>query len=321
MSRHESKYSSPSIPSLLSIALSIAALKDFSPFKNYNRVGMKTAMAGLIMMAAVIAPPQIVKAQETSLEIVTINGQGFTLNLVGSIINQLPENVRNQPIDVYYNSVVDDIVDTKLTADAARNSGLADNPLLREIAERAYDRVIAEAWLNDALNSRITDDMINQSYNDLVADTASRTETRARHILLDTQDQALAAISRLDAGEDFAALAKELSTGPSGPNGGELGYFRRGAMVPSFEVASFDIDIGAYSKAPVQTQFGWHVIKVEDRRVADAPALADVRDQLRSSISVKIAGAIIADLRAKADIDRMSLDDVRAAEEARQSGN
>ena len=278
-------------------------------------------LTGMAMAMAVAASPVPVMAQETSLEVLTINGQGFTLNLVGSIINQLPDNVRNQPIDVYYDSVIDDIVDTKLTANAAREQGLADNPLLKEIAERAYDRVIAEAWLNDALNSRITDDMINQSYNDLVADTASRTETRARHILLDNQDDALAAIKRLDGGEDFAALAKELSTGPSGPNGGELGYFRRGAMVPSFEVASFALEIGAYSQEPVQTQFGWHVIKVEDRRVADAPPLAEVRDQLRSSISVKIAGSIIADLRAKADIERLSLDDVRAAETARQSGN
>ena len=261
------------------------------------------------------------KPQDTSLEVLTINGEGFSLNLVGSIINQLPENVRNQPIDVYYNSVIDDIVDTKLTANAAISSGLAENPLLKEIAERAYDRVIAEAWLNDALNKRINEDMITQSYNDLVADTESRTETRARHILLDSKDAAMDAIKRLNDGEDFTALAKELSTGPSGPNGGELGYFRRGAMVPSFELASFAMDVGTYSKEPVQTQFGWHVIKVEDRRVADAPALAEVRDQLRSSISVKIAGSIIAELRSKAEISRLSLDDVRAAEEARQSGN
>ena len=139
--------------------------------------------------------------------------------------------------------------------------------------------------------------------------------------MLDSKEAAIEAVKRLDNGEDFADLAKELSTGPSGPNGGELGYFRRGAMVPSFELASFEMEVGSYSKEPVQTQFGWHVIKVEDRRVADAPALADVRDQLRSSISVKIAGSIIAELRSKAEISRMSLDDVRAAEEARQSGN
>lgn len=293
----------------------------FNPDSKQPKRLMSTFI-GLTLAAMTSTMALQASAQEpSSLEVLSIDGENFSLNLVGSIISKLPDDIRRQPIEVYYDNVIDDIIDTRLTANAARASGLAENPMLKEIAERAYDRVIAEAWLNDELTARITEDMINQSYNDLVADTASRTETRARHILLDTEDAALAAIARLDAGEDFAELAKELSTGPSGPNGGELGYFRRGAMVPSFELASFSLEKGAYSKAPVQTQFGWHVIKVEDRRVADAPALAQVRDQLRSSISVKIAGSIIADLRSKAEIERMPLEEVRASEEQRQSGN
>ena len=293
----------------------------FNPDSKQPKRLMSTFI-GLTLAAMTSTMALQASAQEpSSLEVLSIDGENFSLNLVGSIISKLPDDIRRQPIEVYYDNVIDDIIDTRLTANAARASGLAENPMLKEIAERAYDRVIAEAWLNDELTARITEDMINQSYNDLVADTASRTETRARHILLDTEEAALAAIARLDAGEDFAELAKELSTGPSGPNGGELGYFRRGAMVPSFELASFSLEKGAYSKAPVQTQFGWHVIKVEDRRVADAPALAQVRDQLRSSISVKIAGSIIADLRSKAEIERMPLEEVRASEEQRQSGN
>jgi peptidyl-prolyl cis-trans isomerase C len=258
---------------------------------------------------------------EASLEVLTINDQPYTLNLVGNIINQLPDNIRQQPIDAYYDSIIDDIIDTKLSADAARQSGLAEKPLLKEIAMRAYERVIAEAWLNEELNRRITDDMIAQSYNDLLADTESRTETKASHILVDSEADAMAVIARLDQGEDFAAIAKEVSTGPSGPNGGALGYFRRGDMVPSFELASFNLEVGTYTKTPVQTRFGWHVIQVSDRRVADAPPLAEIEDQLRSSVSVKIIGTIISELRAKASITRLTLDDVRAADNARQSGN
>jgi len=258
---------------------------------------------------------------EPSLEVVTVNDQPYTLNLVGNIINQLPDNIRQQPIDAYYDSIIDDIIDTKLSADAARQSGLAEKPLLKEIATRAFERVLAEAWLNDELNRRITDDMIAQRYSDLIADTESRTETKASHILVDNEAAALAVITRLDQGEDFAAIAKEVSTGPSGPNGGELGYFRRGDMVPSFELASFNLDVGTYTKTPVQTRFGWHVIQVSDRRVADAPLLAEVEDELRSSLSVKIISTIINDLRANANIKRLSLDEVRAAEKTRQSGN
>jgi len=275
----------------------------------------------LAMLTALTLSWTAMAQDEASLEVLTINDQPYTLNLVGNIINQLPDNIRQQPIDAYYDSIIDDIIDTKLSADAARQSGLAEKPLLKEIAMRAYERVIAEAWLNEELNRRITDDMIAQSYNDLLADTESRTETKASHILVDSEADAMAVIARLDQGEDFAAIAKEVSTGPSGPNGGALGYFRRGDMVPSFELASFNLEVGTYTKTPVQTRFGWHVIQVSDRRVADAPPLADIEDQLRSSVSVKIIGTIISELRAKASITRLTLDDVRAADNARQSGN
>jgi peptidyl-prolyl cis-trans isomerase C len=275
----------------------------------------------LAMLTALTLSWTAMAQDEASLEVLTINDQPYTLNLVGNIINQLPDNIRQQPIDAYYDSIIDDIIDTKLSADAARQSGLAEKPLLKEIAMRAYERVIAEAWLNEELNRRITDDMIAQSYNDLLADTESRTETKASHILVDSEADAMAVIARLDQGEEFAAIAKEVSTGPSGPNGGALGYFRRGDMVPSFELASFNLEVGTYTKTPVQTRFGWHVIQVSDRRVADAPPLADIEDQLRSSVSVKIIGTIISELRAKASITRLTLDDVRAADNARQSGN
>ena len=290
--------------------------------RNSNSFVMKffAMTAASMMMGGLAGSAQAqTKAQdETPLTVLTIDGKDFSLNLVGSIINQLPEDVRNQPLGSYYNNVIDDMIDTKLSADAARRSGLSENPLLKEIAERAMDRVLAEAWLNDELNRRINEEMIVKSYNDLVADTESRTEVRARHILLNTKEDAMAAITRLEAGGDFAELAKELSTGPSGPNGGELGYFRRGAMVPSFEVASFNLAAGDITKEPVQTQFGWHIIKVEDRRIADAPELEAVRDQLRSTISVKLAGNIISELRGNALISSLSFEEVRAAEQARQ---
>ena len=260
----------------------------------------------------------IAQNDENALKVLSINGKEFSINLVGSIVNKLPENIRRQPLGAYYNNVIDDMIDTHLTAQAARESGLADNPLLQEIAERAMDRVLAEAWLNEEITRRITDDMILKSYNDLIADTESRTEVRARHILVNTKEEALEAINRLDNGESFAELAIELSTGPSGPSGGELGYFSRGAMVPSFEAASFNLAKGSYTAEPVQTQFGWHVIYSEDRRVANAPQLDDAREQLTNTISVKIAGNIITELRSKADIQQMSFEDVSEAEKARQ---
>jgi len=284
------------------------------PVFSSNPFRLAGLMTGAVMMLASF-PALTQDTQDTPPVVVTINGESFTLNLLGNLANQLPDDVRRQPLDTLFESLIDDIIDTRLSADAARASGVADNPAIREIAERARDRILAEVWLNQEINARITDDMLEQSYNDLVADTESRTEIRARHILVDTKEDALAAISRLDEGEDFAALAVELSTGPSGPNGGELGYFGRGAMVPSFEVASFGLARDSYTKEPVQTQFGWHVIKVEDRRVAPAPSFEEAQDQLRNTISVKLAGVILAELRGKAEITRKSYEEMRAIQQ------
>jgi peptidyl-prolyl cis-trans isomerase C len=284
------------------------------PVFSSNPFRLAGLMTGAVMMLASF-PALTQDTQDTPPVVVTINGESFTLNLLGNLANQLPDDVRRQPLDTLFESLIDDIIDTRLAADAARASGVADNPAIREIAERARDRILAEVWLNQEINARITDDMLEQSYNDLVADTESRTEIRARHILVDTKEDALAAISRLDEGEDFAALAVELSTGPSGPNGGELGYFGRGAMVPSFEVASFGLARDSYTKEPVQTQFGWHVIKVEDRRVAPAPSFEEAQDQLRNTISVKLAGVILAELRGKAEITRKSYEEMRAIQQ------
>ncbi len=285
------------------------------PVFSSNPFRLAGLMTGAVMMLASF-PALTQDTQDTPPVVVTINGESFTLNLLGNLASQLPDDVRRQPLDTLFESLIDDIIDTRLAADAARASGVADNPAIREIAERARDRILAEVWLNQEINARITDDMLEQSYNDLVADTESRTEIRARHILVDTKEDALAAISRLDEGEDFAALAVELSTGPSGPNGGELGYFGRGAMVPSFEVASFGLARDSYTKEPVQTQFGWHVIKVEDRRVAPAPSFEEAQDQLRNTISVKLAGVILAELRGKAEITRKSYEEMRAIQQA-----
>jgi len=285
--------------------MAIAAL--FSP---------STRLAGLIAGAALMLAASGASAQDqTPPTVLTINGEALSLNLLGNIVNQLPDDIRRQPPETLYESLLDDIIDTKLSAAAARDSGLAENQALREIAEWARDRILAEAWINTEINARLTDDMLQQSYNDLVADTESRTEVRARHILVDSRESAEAVIARLDQGEDFAALAKEISTGPSGPNGGELGYFKRGAMVPSFELASFALAKGSYTKEPVQTQFGWHVIKVEDRRIAPAPSFEDAQNQLRNTIAVKLAGTILAELRSTAEISRLTFEQARAAQQ------
>ena len=289
--------------------------------------GLMLLVAAAMLAPLVLAPPVLAQdadnqdadAEAALQTVLTIDGKDFSVNLVGTIITQLPEDIRRQPPQTYYDRIIDDIIDTYLAANASRQSGVADNPIVREIADRARDRVLAEAWIQQTVNERITEEMIIQSYDDFVADAESRAEVRARHILVDTKETAENVITRLDGGEDFATLAKELSTGPSGPNGGELGYFRRGDMLPAFEIAAFGIDSGSYSPAPVQTQYGWHIIYIEDRRVAPAPPIEQMRDQLVQTLSIKMISMIVSELRADASIERMSFEDLSAIEAARRN--
>ena len=152
--------------------------------------------------------------------------------------------------------------------------------------------------------------MIEARYKEIAADEDSRTEIRARHILVNTEAEAEDIIRRLKEGESFEELAKTLSIGPSGPNGGDLGYFQRGDMVPSFADASFALEVGAISENPVQTNFGWHIIKAEDRRVIPIPPLAEIGVQIGQAMASELASKIADELYEKAKIRRLDLDEV-----------
>jgi peptidyl-prolyl cis-trans isomerase C len=242
--------------------------------------------------------------------VATIDGEDISLNLVIAMMRQLPPQYRDQPFDVLYDPVLDDIIDTRLAAREAKRSGIADDPLIQELAQRAYDRVMAEAWISINIQQQITDDMVDARYAELINDTSAREEISARHILVDSMDAAKDIIRRLNDGEDFATLAKALSTGPSAPNGGNLGYFKRGDMVPSFSDAAFDLDVSKYTDTPVRSDYGWHVIMVEDKRTIDLPPLENIRGQLIEIMTAELATMQADNLYQKAKIRRLELDQI-----------
>ena len=242
--------------------------------------------------------------------VATIDGEDISLNLVIAMMRQLPPQYRDQPFDVLYDPVLDDIIDTRLAAREAKRSGVADDPLIQELAQRAYDRVMAEAWISINIQQQITDDMVDARYAELINDTSAREEISARHILVDSMDAATDIIRRLNDGEDFATLAKALSTGPSAPNGGNLGYFKRGDMVPSFSDAAFDLDVSKYTDTPVRSDYGWHVIMVEDKRTIDLPPLENIRGQLIEIMTAELATMQADNLYQKAKIRRLELDQI-----------
>ena len=249
--------------------------------------------------------------------VATLDGEAIHLDEIIAVAETLPAEYQQQGIAALYPQLVDEVVNARLAAVAGRASGIDKDEDIAAAIKAAADRVIAESYITRRVNEQLTDEAIQTAYDAYVDDTASREQVTASHILVETEDEAKAVIAQLNDGADFAALAKEKSTGPSGPNGGELGSFGRGQMVPAFETAAFSMPAGSYSETPLQTQFGWHVIKVDDKGIEDAPSLEDMRDQLVANLSRQSFSRIVEELRVGSSLEVRPLEDVMA--EARQA--
>lgn len=253
--------------------------------------------------------------------VATLNGETLYLRELVRLAEQLPAEYQQIPFAQLYSQLIDELIDTRLAAAASREAAIDQRPEVAVAVKLSVDKLLAEVWLGQALTEQVDEAAIGKAYDAYVADTGSREEVNAAHILVADEQTAKEIISALDGGADFASLAKEKSTGPSGPNGGDLGYFKRGAMVPGFESAAFALDVGAYSKEPVQTQFGWHIIQLKDRRTAEPQPLADMAGQLRQTLQRQALVRVLEQLRAGAEISTRDFEEVRAEIEAAQTDN
>lgn len=244
--------------------------------------------------------------------VATVDGAEIQLDEILDLIEQLPPEYQNEPLTNYYDQMVDRVINVRLAAKAAEKSALSDDPEVIEDMRVAAQKVLADYWLRSEIAKSVTKEAIDKAYDAYVSDTASREEVKASHILVADEQTAINAIQKLEEGADFAELAREISTGPSGPNGGDLGYFGRGAMVPVFEQAAFALGVGSFTSAPVQSQFGWHVIKLHDKRIAEAPSIEEMSPQLELNISNLSFARLVETLRADAKIQKKSLSDIEA---------
>lgn len=175
-------------------------------------------------------------------------------------------------------------IDVKLLAGDAKTEGLDKEDAFKQRMQFIEDRELHNAYFKKHVLDSVTDADVKARYEKEVADMPQEEEVRARHILVKTEEEANKLIADLDAGKDFIELAKEHSTDPNKSEGGDLGYFGKGRMVPEFEEAAFALETGSYSKTPVQSQFGFHVIKVEDKRIAPPPPYEEVAQQVRQLV-------------------------------------
>jgi peptidyl-prolyl cis-trans isomerase C len=196
------------------------------------------------------------------------------------------------------------LIDLKLGVKAAKDAKLTDDEGVKRRVALLTDRLLFDEYLEAAAKKVVTEDAMKALYSDTVKNLKPEQEVRARHILVETEDQAKAAIKRLKAGEDFAKVATELSKDPgSGQQGGDLGFFTKERMVPEFSTAAFALDIGKVSE-PVKSQFGYHIIKVEEKREKPVPSFEEVKDQISEFMLNKSRQDILKALRAAAKIER-----------------
>lgn len=275
---------------------------------------VRAVCCALLLTGLIAAAP--IHAQEQKIKVAEVNGEAIFLEEVMKIAEQLPADIRQQPLPNYFDRIVDDVIDSRLAAAAGNDAGLTNNPEVLAQMSIAAQRVLAEAYITTELRKVVTEEEVQKAYQLFISDESAREEIKARHILVASEAEAKAIIAELNSGADFVSLAKEKSTGPSGPNGGDLGYFARGAMVPSFENAAFALSVGSHSSEPVQTQFGWHIIKLEDKKTAEAPPIETLRGQLQANLANQALSRIIETLRVPASISRLSFDEVRAATQA-----
>lgn len=238
------------------------------------------AFAGALSLAAICSMPALAVAETVR----TVNGVDIDSRTVDLYIEtrtqQLPEQVTADDRA----ALLDELVDIYLITTQDRANEIAEDPRVVAQAELQYRGLLAQAVAADFLaNNAATDEEIFEEYTSQLELQPAK-QYKARHILLATQSDAVEVIAELDGGADFEELAKARSTGPTGPNGGDLGWFSPERMVEPFSNAVMAMEDGSYSEAPVQTDFGWHVILREDSRDNEPPPLESVRDTIKQRI-------------------------------------
>lgn len=244
-----------------------------------------------------------------------VNGVELRRSDVLESARDLPRAYQEQ-IDQIYPALVERLVDLTLLTQEARERALQNDPEVAERVEQFQIAVMREILLDRVVKEGMTEEAVRGHYDSLVAEFQPQPEIHARHILVASEEEAAAIIAELDAGGDFAAIAKEKSTDTgSGANGGDLGFFTPDQMVPEFSEAAVALEPGTHSAAPVESRFGWHVIKVEERRETQPPSFDEARPEIENQLSQELVSDLVSGLRADAEIE-MRTPPADAAEDA-----
>jgi len=280
-----------------------------------------TAAAGAVAVCAALMLPLAVSAQDNAASseppaapaapakpdpasvVATVAGEAITEADLGFMAEELAAQLGNVPPDQIRPLLVAQLIELKLLSQAGAAEGLESDPLYKLRLDYLADRAMRRLYLTAEVANAVTEADVRAEYDRRVAAMPVEEEVHARHILLSSEEDAKAVKAQLDAGADFATLAKEKSIEPgAAQSGGDLGFFKAATMVKPFADAAFAMEVGTISD-PVQTQFGWHIIKVEERRQSPAPTFEELAPSINQELAYAKYQAKFNELRTASTID------------------
>lgn len=224
-----------------------------------------------------------------------------------TLLQQMPPAVRQAPIQQIYPMLVEQAINSKIIDEHATKASLDKDAKVKEQVELARQQIIRNIFLQKESEKAVSEDKLKAAYDEFIKKQGDVEEIKARHILVDSEDKAKEVISKLASGAKFEDLAKEYSSDGTKDSGGDLGWFAKQEMVPAFSDAAFALKSGETSKTPVKTQFGWHIIMVEDRRVREKPKFDDIKPFLETQLRREALEKMVADWRKDLKIEQFDI--------------
>lgn len=278
------------------------------------------AVPGAALAQEAAADPTKATAADPNKVIATVDGQPVTEADLSQAIQDLDQQFARLPEEQKRAAALSAVIEIRLLADEARAKGFDKSPEYQRRMAFLEQRALHGEVIEKEVAATITDEDVRKRYDTEMANTPPVNEVHARHILVKTKEEADAIIKQLEGGAKFEDIAKEKSSDPgSGAQGGDLGWFGPGQMVPEFEKAAFALEPGSYTKEPVQSQFGWHIILVEDKRAKQPPAFEQVKEQFRSLLLREKYFALVKQLRAAGKVEVTDPDLKKGVETIEQS--
>ena len=285
----------------------------------FNRLAAAAAAALLLPLAAQAQvptqAPAPVQAQAPAPAsprpdpvLAKVDGEEIHLSDVSEAVGSLPPEYRAMPPQMIFPKILDQLISQKALVILARKQGLDRDPQVKAQMAQAAEQALQAAAIRKAVAPLVTEQAVQAAYDKDVAGRAPEEEIHARHILVANEADAARIIGELKKGGDFAALAKANSTDPGAASGGDLGWFKKADMLPDFSAAAFAMKPGEVSDKPVKTQYGWHVIKLEERRPVPVPAFAEARDELRQKMISEDVQKVFADARGQVKVEQFNPD-------------